>query len=143
LGSDDAVLRRLITDPVDDHVLTVDSRQRFFRGQLRDLIMARDPICVLPGCDRPATQIDHVIRWAEGGETSPGNGLGMCTQHNLAREHPAHRLTVTDNDRDPDRGETGRRRMIWTTLARKIYRLLHPPALGPGATRTPQPPRRQ
>jgi hypothetical protein len=52
--------------------------------------------------------------------------LGAGTQHNLAREPPAHRLTVTDNDRDPDRGETGRRRMIWTTLARKIYRLLHP-----------------
>ena len=149
LGSDDVVLRRLITDPIDDHALCIDSRQRFFRGQLRDLIRTRDPVCVLPGCDRPATQVDHVIRWADGGTTSPGNGLGVCTRHNLAREHPAHQLNIRsrNGDRDgDDGGDLGDRdppEIWWRTLSRKVYRLRHPPALGPGATRKPRPPRRQ
>jgi hypothetical protein len=36
IGGPDTTLRRLVTDPVDDHVLAVDSKQRLFRGQLRE-----------------------------------------------------------------------------------------------------------
>jgi hypothetical protein len=139
LAGPDVVLRRLVTDPVDDHVLSVDSKQRFFRGELRDLIFTIDPICVVPGCDRPAIQADHAKRHADGGPTSAGNGLGACTRHNLAHEQPGHRLEFDSEDRNE---------ILWITLSRKVYRLLHPPALGPGAKRgpdpkPPQPPRRQ
>jgi hypothetical protein len=140
LAGADVVLRRLVTDPVDDHVLSVDSKQRFYRGELRDLIFTIDPICVVPGCDRPAVQADHVIRYADGGSTSAGNGLGVCTRHNLAHERPGHRLEFDPNG---DRDE-----ILWQTLSRKVYKLRHPPALGPGAQRAvnptpPQPPMRQ
>jgi hypothetical protein len=130
------VLRRLVTDPVDDHVLTVDSKQRFYRGELRDLILTTDPVCVVPGCDRPAIQADHAIRYADGGPTTTANGLGVCARHNLAHEQPGHRLQLGDPDRA---GAAGRDQVFWITLARKIYQLIHPPALGPGATRKPGP----
>ncbi|MEP6525788.1 MAG: HNH endonuclease signature motif containing protein, partial [Nocardioidaceae bacterium] len=140
LAGPDVVLRRLVTDPVDDHVLSVDSKQRFFRGELRDLIFTIDPICVVPGCDRPAVQADHAAGYADGGPTTASNGLGACTRHNLAHEQPGHRLEMAS---DEDRNE-----ILWRTLSRKVYKLLHPPALGPGAQRgpdpqPPQPPRRQ
>jgi hypothetical protein len=162
LGGDDVVLRRLVTDPVDDHVLAVDSKQRFYRGELRDLIFTIDPICVVPGCDRPAVQVDHAKRHADGGPTSPANALGACTRHNLAHEHPGHQLQIINPDGDARHGDhaggggngggPGRPGEIWwITLARKAYKLHHPPALGPGATskprlqdrRPPQPPMRQ
>jgi hypothetical protein len=139
LAGPDVLLRRLVTDPVDDHVLSIDSKQRFYRGELRDLIFTKDPVCVVPGCDRPATQADHAIRHADGGPTSASNGLGVCTRHNLAHEQPGHRLEFDSEDRNE---------ILWRTLSRKVYKLLHPPALGPGAQREPdpkppQPPRRQ
>jgi hypothetical protein len=127
LAGPDVLLRRLVTDPVDDHVLSVDSKQRFYRGELRDLIFTIDPVCVVPGCDRPAIQADHANRHADGGPTSASNGLGACTRHNLAHDQPGHRLEFDPN---ADRSE-----ILWRTLCRKVYKLLHPPALGPGATR--------
>ena len=140
LAGPDVLLRRLVTDPVDDHILSVDSKQRFYRGELRDLIFTIDPVCVLPGCDRPAIQADHAVRYADGGHTTAANGLGACTRHNLAHEHLGHRLERTS--------EEERNEILWITLSRKVYKLLHPPALGPGAQRgpdpkPPQPPRRQ
>jgi Domain of unknown function (DUF222) len=129
LAGPDVLLRRLVTDPVDDHVLSVDSKQRFYRGELRDLIFTIDPVCVVPGCDRPATQADHANRHADGGATTASNGLGVCTRHNLAHEHAGHRLDIVDGD-GGDPAE-----ILWRTLSRKVYKLLHPPALGPGAQR--------
>jgi hypothetical protein len=142
LAGPDVLLRRLVTDPVDDHLLAVDSRQRCFRGELRDLILTTDPICVVPGCDRPAVQADHAKRHADGGATTASNELGVCARHNLAHEHPGHRLQISGGGRDNNTGgdaDAARREVLWITLARKIYKLLHPPALGPGATRKPKP----
>jgi hypothetical protein len=131
LAGPDVLLRRLVTDPIDDHVLSVDSKQRFYRGELRDLIFTIDPVCVVPGCDRPAIQADHANRHADGGPTTASNGLGACTRHNLAHEHAGHRLEFDPN---ADRSE-----ILWRTLCRKVYKLLHPPALGPGAQHGPDP----
>jgi len=141
LAGPDVLLRRLVTDPVDDHVVSVDSKQRFYRGELRDLIFTIDPVCVVPGCDRPAVQADHAARYADGGPTTASNGLGACTRHNLAHEHPGHRLEMASGEE--------RNEILWRTLSGKVYKLLHPPALGPGAKRSephlkpPQPPMRQ
>ncbi|MEP6527048.1 MAG: DUF222 domain-containing protein [Nocardioidaceae bacterium] len=133
LAGPDVLLRRLVTDPVDDHVLHADSKQRFYRGELRDLIFTIDPVCVVPGCDRPAIQADHAIGYADGGPTSASNGLGACTRHNLAHEQPGHRLDIVDDD-GGDPAE-----ILWRTLSRKVYKLLHPPALEPGAQQRHRP----
>lgn len=54
-------------------------------------IQARNPTCVFPGCNRPATQtqIDHIIDHARGGPTHPANLGPLCTPHHLRTKHRA------------------------------------------------------
>jgi hypothetical protein len=125
----DTILRRLVTDPIDDHLLTIDSKQRFFRGELRDLLFTAHPRCSAPGCDRPSKQAEHVIRFADGGPTTPANGVGECQAHNLARERPGFDLRP---------GPAG---PVWQTPSGRTYPTKRPPVLGPGAL--PRPPGRR
>lgn len=89
---DDAVLETLLFDGPST-VLSV-SRKRRFTGALRTAIKARDRHCRHPsGCDVPADacDLDHVVPWSEGGETSQWNGRLECTTHNrLPDRHDHH-----------------------------------------------------
>ena len=70
-------------------VIDVGVRQRFFTGALRRAIEVRDRHCQDPsGCDTPAEccDIDHKIRYTDGGLTTQDNGRCMCPMHNRARE---------------------------------------------------------
>lgn len=64
----------------------MDQRSRAFRGSIRTFIRARDQVRRVPGCHARIRDIDHVHRHADGGATSIDNGVGMCQQHNLAKE---------------------------------------------------------
>lgn len=66
----------------------MDSRRRAFTGAVREFIRARDQICRIPNCGAPIRDIDHVERFADGGETTIENGVGLCQRHNLAKEMP-------------------------------------------------------
>jgi hypothetical protein len=71
-------------------VLDVSQRERFFTGALRRAIEARDRHCQHPsGCDIAAEdcQVDHKIRWTDGGPTTQDNGRCYCRTHNLQREN--------------------------------------------------------
>ena len=46
-------VRRLLTDPIDDTVATIDTKRRRFDGALAVLINARDQVCRDPYCSRP------------------------------------------------------------------------------------------
>ena len=46
-------VRRLLTDPIDDTVATVDTKRRRFDGALAVLINARDQVCRDPYCSAP------------------------------------------------------------------------------------------
>jgi len=122
----DTMLRRLVTDPIDDHLLTIDSKQRFFRGELRDLLFTAHPRCSAPGCDRPSKQAEHVIRYADGGPTTAANGIGECQAHNLARERAGFDLTP---------GPTG---PVWHTPSGGADPTKRQPVLGPGAHPKPR-----
>jgi hypothetical protein len=64
------------------------SSQRTFTGALRRAIEVRDRHCQhLSGCDVPADRcdIDHIVPWSWGGETSQHNGRALCRPHN---RHP-------------------------------------------------------
>jgi hypothetical protein len=82
----DAAWRRVITDE-HGHVLEV-SRRRLASPALARHIRLRDRTCRQPGCNRPAdkTEIDHTIRYNDGGVTSPDNTSSLCRKHNLMRE---------------------------------------------------------
>jgi hypothetical protein len=129
-AGEDTILRRLVTDPIDDHLLTIDSKQRFFRGELRDLLFTAHARCSAPGCDRPSKEAEHVIRFADGGPTTAANGVGECQAHNLARERPGFDLKP---------GPAG---PVWQTPSGRTYPTKRPPVLGPGAHPRPPGPRR-
>ena len=69
------------------------STQRSFTGTLRRAIEARDRHCQHPtGCDVPARNcdVDHIIPWSQGGETSQFNGRLQCTTHNRHADKHDH-----------------------------------------------------
>ena len=49
------------------------------------MILARDVLCVVPTCKRPATQADHIIPLSMGGTWALENGQGLCHQHHSSK----------------------------------------------------------
>ena len=49
--------------------------------RLRAQVLARDPICTAPGCQRPATVADHIRPRRQGGADDLGNLQGLCSRH--------------------------------------------------------------
>ena len=60
---------------------------RFFTGATRRSIEVRDRQCTHPYCEAPAErcEIDHIIPYAQGGETTQENGRVYCAFHNRLR----------------------------------------------------------
>jgi hypothetical protein len=84
-------LRRLYTSPERDELVAMDSHQRLFRGQLREFIELRDQFCRSPWCSAPIRHGDHVVRAADGGETTAADGQGLCATCNYVKEEPGWR----------------------------------------------------
>lgn len=59
---------------------------------LRAIFLARNPICAAPGCDRPATDVDHVqsVREAPHRRLDPTNLRPLCHQHHSQRTGRDH-----------------------------------------------------
>ena len=53
--------------------------------RLRTLVLARDVTCQWPGCFELATQVDHIVPKARGGEDSLKNAQGLCTRHHAVK----------------------------------------------------------
>jgi len=80
-----STLQRLFSSP-SGALVAMESESRVFRGQLRQFIELRDPICRTPYCNAPVRHADHVVSKDAGGETSTGNGQGLCEGCNYAKE---------------------------------------------------------
>ena len=50
--------------------------------RLRLMKIRRNPLCQAPGCTAPATDVDHIVSIADGGDDSHGNLQALC--------HPCH-----------------------------------------------------
>ncbi len=112
-------VRRLLTDPIDDTVATVDTRRRRFDGALAVLINARDQVCRDPYCSAPIRDLDHLHDHADGGPTSADNGIGLCQRGNLVDQIPGWHTTGT-----------AKHRVVITPTGHR-YDTRPPPALGP------------
>lgn len=88
---------------------------RSIPAHLRTALEARDPVCVVPGCDIATDlEIDHIIPFAEGGPTTLENLARICTFHHVAKTHHGWRLEgrpgawifykVSDPEEPPVRG---------------------------------------
>jgi hypothetical protein len=82
-------LRRIVTDPVDGHLLDYGTRT-YLPQALKDHIAARDGTCRAPGCNQPAWRcdMDHVTPFPHG-PSAVGNTTMLCR-----RDH----TTKTDGD---------------------------------------------
>ena len=124
-GSGSAWWRRLVCDPVDGHLVSMDTRQRRFDGTLRKFVVYRDGTSRRPCSDSPIYEIDHIERHADGGPTSAPNGHGLGKADHPVRDLPGWRIGAVH--RDAGRG------VIWTTPTGHSYRSRPPPILGRGS----------
>jgi len=93
-------LRRLFTHPRTGELVAADSSRRAFPAGLRAQITTRDQVCRTPWCDAPVRHIDHARAHERGGQTSVGNGQGLCERCNYAKQAPgwsAHGDTSPDD----------------------------------------------
>ncbi|MFD2416777.1 HNH endonuclease signature motif containing protein [Amycolatopsis pigmentata] len=82
--SDNATVRRVITDPDTGQIVSVGRNAYRPPAGLARLIRVRDRECRLPGCYRPsqASDIDHSEQWyAHDGETADQNLVALCRTH--------------------------------------------------------------
>lgn len=87
------------TGPTDDDagtvsvipVLTTTGAQYRLPAALRRALAVRDGTCRFPGCRRSAARCDadHVIAWADGGSSTPGNLAHLCRKHHVLKHHSA------------------------------------------------------
>lgn len=73
--------------------LAATSKQRFFRGPIRDTVMSISDRCICPGCRRRtgAAQADHLDEHQYGGATTMTNGGPVCGKHNRFKSRHNYR----------------------------------------------------
>jgi hypothetical protein len=132
--SDQAGWRRLVCDPIDGCLLSMDTRKRRFDGMLRKFILYRDGTSRRPGSDAPIYEIDHVNRYSDGGTTAAANAEGLAKSDHHLRDLPMWSVRARDGD-----AANG---VVWTTPTGHSYVSRPPPILGHGnavPTRSPEP----
>lgn len=66
---------------------------RTIPAHVRTALEARDPTCVVPGCDvRTGLEIDHIRPFADGGRTELANLARLCRFHHGQKTHRGWRL---------------------------------------------------
>ena len=89
----DATVQLVVADAVD--VASVCHLGRTVPAHLRSALEARDPTCVVPGCDvAQGLEIDHChVPFAEGGPASLDNTARLCAFHHHLKTYRGYRLT--------------------------------------------------
>jgi hypothetical protein len=87
-----------LNENVDGEPLNVGRKTRAISPPLWRLLKARDKGCRFPGCAN-ARYMDahHIIHWANGGETRPGNLVCLCRFHHRAVHEGGIRIEVLDD----------------------------------------------
>lgn len=90
-----ATMRRVITDPVDGHLVEVGTHRYEITGRLREYLIARDQRCRYPDCGRRAefSDIDHAVAWDAGGASTPSNLGALCRQHHTRKTHAGYAIS--------------------------------------------------
>jgi hypothetical protein len=66
---------------------------RTIPAHVRTALEARDPTCVVPGCEmRTGLEIDHIVPFSEGGSTRLENLVRLCRYHHGEKTHRGWRL---------------------------------------------------
>jgi hypothetical protein len=119
----DSWWRRLVCDPIDGRLISMDTGRRRFTGPLRKFVILRDGTSRRPYSTTPVYDIDHLDRYADGGPTTSANGEGLGRHDHHLRDLPG--WTVTGD---------GNHTVTWTTPTGHSYQSRPPPILGHGNT---------
>ncbi|NQX35535.1 HNH endonuclease signature motif containing protein [Herbiconiux sp. VKM Ac-2851] len=89
-------LLRILTDPVTGQRLSVGRDRYKVPADLRAAIILDDETCRFPGCTRNADRcdLDHVLDWAKGGESSLANLAALCRRHHTLKHHTDWTVTA-------------------------------------------------
>lgn len=88
----DPYLQILLTKGTD--LVAASTKTRGIRLPLREALIDRDRVCVVPGCGiSKGLEFDHLIPFAQGGETSIDNLQRLCKHHH--RMKTAGHATLT------------------------------------------------
>ncbi len=87
-------IRGLYADP-NGRLVAMTTKQRFHTDGIAEFLRLRDQgICRTPWCDAPIAESDHITTAKNGGETSAGNGQGLCVACNRAKQAPGWTQTT-------------------------------------------------
>ena len=91
--AEDSILKVLVSKGVD--VRAVAHRGRTIPARIRTALEVRDPICVVPGCDKTeGLEIDHYrVSFADDGPTTLDNLARLCRWHHYQKTHLGCRLS--------------------------------------------------
>ncbi|MBA2389598.1 MAG: DUF222 domain-containing protein [Geodermatophilaceae bacterium] len=105
--------RRLLTDPASGALRDYGRTTYQPPADLREFILARDPVCAFTGCQRPARQcqLDHITEWQHGGTTTDSNLHPLCLRHHICKTNGGWSVTHADD------------RTTWTSPTGKTYTL--------------------
>jgi hypothetical protein len=87
-------VRRLFMRPETGRLVSMDSRRRWFAGELRHFVILRDQFCRTPWCDAPIRHVDHPAPHRQDGPTDDENAQGLCEACNYAKEAPGWRVSA-------------------------------------------------
>ncbi|WP_182376168.1 DUF222 domain-containing protein [Nocardioides sp. WS12] len=88
-------------------LVAMSSKQRLHSRAMGEFLAIRGAgICASPYCDAPIRHNDHIHPADHGGETSTGNGQGLCEACNHAKQAPGWRQHVVGHRRDRQQVET-------------------------------------
>lgn len=90
-------VRRVVVDSRNT-VTELGTRSRVFTGAAREAALLLANFCSHQGCEIRArhSQVDHIIEWADGGETTQRNAQPRCGPHNRFKHREKWR-TKRDN----------------------------------------------
>jgi len=121
-AGDDAVWRRLLTEPESGLVVKTDPRTYRPTAEVRRQVSARDGHCTFPGCAMPAsrTDLDHVVafnhqRPERGGLTTVENLQALCRRHHQLKTHGGWSVRLSET------GVTTTPATIWTAPSGRHY----------------------
>jgi hypothetical protein len=83
----------VVTEDERGTPLGISRKQRTVSTPIRRALLARDRHCTFPGCHRTRfVEAHHVDHWVDGGETSVGNLVLLCSYHHRLLHEGGYRI---------------------------------------------------
>lgn len=104
----DAVAQLLVLNPAG-HLDAISAKWRITPSLMRRTILVRDAgQCRFPGCFAPVREVHHIRHWAQGGPTTSGNLIGLCSHHHHLVHEGGWSISGDPNDTVTFTGSNGR-----------------------------------